>query len=270
MNSCLLMRVTNLPHFFRFLIFVLLAWGCQPRVEPMGPHFLKDSITTDYVLKRQVDRAGQIKNLKSFTRTSFLGPKRKQSFRQSLLVQDSGSIRVDTYGLFGQAVGVLTHHEGRTTFFDPAKGRVYSGAEVESLMERMLGTQVDFHEHLRIFIGHIPRLEVLKVLGSRLNSDRTRYILQLTDILRGGRVTLQFSATTLLPLAMTRYLEGARAVYSVTWQEYAKVGKHDFPHLVTLTFPEKQETIRVKYKNPIINQGLPADTFQLPLPSSRS
>ena len=210
-----------------------------------------------------MDRAEKVKNLKSFTRTSFLSPKQKQSFQQTLLIQGNESIRVDTYGLFGQVLGVFTRHENRTAFFDPAKGRVYSGAEVESLMERMLGTQVDFHEHLRIFVGDIPRLELLKTIESRLNSDRTRYILQLKDIQRRERVTLQFSAMTLLPLEMTREL-GGRSVYTVQWQEYAKLEGHDFPHLITLSFPEKHETIRVKYKKPLINQGLPIDAFQLP------
>ena len=213
-------------------------------------------------------RAEKIKNLKSFTRTSFLGPKLKQSFRQSLLIQGNESIRVDTYGLFGQALGVFTHHENRTAFFDPAKGRVYSGSEVESLMERMLGTQVDFQEHLRIFVGHIPRLELLEILESRLNSDRTRYILKLTDVQRGGSVTLQFSAVTLRPLEMAREL-GGHSVYSVQWQEYAKVEGHDFPHLITLSFSEKHETIRVKYEKPVINSGLPANTFQLPALENR-
>ena len=72
---------------------------------------------------------------------------------------------------------------------------------------------------------------------------------------------------TLLPLEMTRKL-GEHIIYSVKWQEYAKVGDHDFPHLVTLSFPEQQETIRVKYKNPVINQELPPDTFQFLGPSS--
>jgi outer membrane biogenesis lipoprotein LolB len=260
--------VKNYPYFFRLLLLVLLSTGCQPRVEQVAPHFFKDSVTTGYILKRQVGRAEKIKNFKSFTRTTFLGPKLKQSFRQSLLVQDNESIRIDTYGLFGQVLGVFTLHENRAVFFDPAKGRVYSGAEVESLMDKMLGTQVDFHEHLRIFVGDIPRLELLEVLESRLNSDRTRYILQLKDVQRGGSVTLQFSAMTLLPFEMTREL-GGRSVYSVQWQEYAKVEGHDFPHLITLSFPEKNETIRVKYKKPIINHGLPADTFQLSALESR-
>ena len=247
---------------------MLLSSGCQPRVEQVAPHFFKDSVTTGYILKRQVDRAEKIKNFKSFTRTTFLSPKLKQSFRQSLLIQDNESIRIDTYGLFGQVLGVFTLHENRTVFYDPAKGRVYSEAEVESLMDKMLGTQVDFREHLRIFVGDIPRLELLEILESRLNSDQTRYILQLKDVQRGGSVTVQFSAMTLLPFEMTRELGGS-SVYSVQWQDYAKVEGHDFPHLITLSFPEKHETIRVKYKKPYINHGLPADTFQLPALESR-
>jgi hypothetical protein len=260
--------VKNYSYFFRLLLFLFLSLGCQPRVEPVAPHFFKDSVTTGYILKRQLDRTEKIKNLKSFTRTTFLGPKLKQSFRQSFLIQDNESIRVDTYGLFGQVLGVFTRHENRTAFFDPAKGRVYSGAEVGSLIERMLGTQINFHEYLRIFIGDIPRLELLQVLDSRLNSDRTRYILRLTDILRRESVTLQFSAMTLLPIEMTRMF-GERSIYSVQWKDYAKVEGHDFPHLITLSFPEKHETIQVKYKKPIINNGLPADTFQLPVLGSR-
>lgn len=238
-----------------------MGWGCQPRVEPVAPHFLKDSITTGYVLKRQKDRAGKIKNLKSFTRTTFLSPKLKQSIRQTVVIQNNQSIRVDTFGLFGQAMGVFTHHKDRTVFFDPAKGRYYSGPELETLMGKMLGTRLNFREHLRIFVGHIPRLEFLKVLDSRLDSDHTQYILQLTDTQRGGSVTIHFSAMTLLPIEMTRKI-GERTVYSVTWQDYAKVGDHDFAHLVTLSFPEKEETVRIKYKNPVINQGIPSDTFQ--------
>jgi hypothetical protein len=242
-------------------IFVLAGWGCQPRVEPIAPHLLKASITTEYVLKRQQDRAGKIKNLKSFTRTTFVSQKLKQSFRQTVAIQNSHSIRVDTFGLFGQAMGVFTHHKNRTVFFDPAKGRYYTGKEVDYLMEKMLGTRLDFREHLRVFLGHIPRLEFLKILDSRLNSDKTQYILHLTDTQRGGRVTIKFSALTLLPLEMKREL-GGRSVYSVVWQDYAKVGEHDLAHLITLSFPEKQEAIRIKYKNPVINQGLPSDTFQ--------
>lgn len=238
-----------------------VSWGCQPRVEPVAPHFLKDSISTGYILNRLVDRVGRIENLKSFSRTTFLSQKLKQSFRQTLLIKDSQSIRVDTYGLFGQAYGVFTHHEGRTVFFEPSKGRYYSGADVELMMRKLLGTGLDFREHLRIFIGHIPRLEFLTVLESKLNQDKTQYILKLTDRQRGGAVTILFAADTLLPFEMTRKL-GERLVYTVKWEDYAKVGELDFPHLVTLSFPEKQETVRVNYKKPIINQGLPADTFQ--------
>jgi len=263
LNFLLLPSVVKRHSFFLFLIFIflILSWGCQSRVEPVAPHFLKDSITTGYVLKRQKDRVEKIKNLKSFTRTTFLSHKLKQSFRQTLAIQDSKSIRMDTFGLFGQTVGVFTHHKGRTVFFDPANGRYFAGPKVQNLTYKILGIRLDFSEYLPIFIGYIPRLEFLKVLSSRLNSDRTQYVLQLTDIQRGGSVTIKFSAMTLLPLEMVRKL-GPRTIYLVTWQGYEKVGDHNLAHLVTLSFPEKKETIRIKYKNPVINQKLPLDTFQ--------
>ena len=133
MNSYLLPSVANRHPLL--LVFILMFVGCQPRVEPVAPHLLKDSITTGYILKRLKDRAGEIKNLKSFARTTFLSQKLKQTFRQTLIIQNNRSIRVDTYGLFGQAMGVFTYHKGRTVFFNPANGRYYSGPEVESLMD---------------------------------------------------------------------------------------------------------------------------------------
>lgn len=266
MNSYLISSYPSALLKFLFILFIFIGLGCQPRVEPVAPHLLKDSISTGYILNRLNDRAKEIKNLKSFTRTTFLGKKLKQTFRQALMIQNNRSIRVDTYGLFGQAMGVFTHHETRTVFFDPASGRYFSGPEVVSLMERMLGIRLDFREHLRIFIGHVPRLEFLKAVDSRLNSDRTQYTLELTDAQRGEDVTIVFSALTLLPQEMIRK-RGDRLIYSVKWQEYAKVENHDFPHLVTLSFPEKQETLRIKYKEPAINKGLPTDTFQFMAPT---
>ncbi len=246
-----------------------MGYGCQPRVNPVAPHSLRDSITADYLLKRLEYRAGKIANFKSFARTTFLNQNQKQIFRQALAIQNNQSIRVDTYGLFGQVVGIFIYHNGKAVFFNPVNGKYYSGAEMKSLVAKMLGTQLDFREHLRVFVGDVPRLDALKVLDSHLNADRTRYILRCADIRRGGNVTIQFSAATLLPLRMTRKLAG-RSVYSVTWREYAKVGDYDFPHLTTLSFPEKRETIRVKYENPAINQKLPSDTFQFMVPVSSS
>jgi len=126
----------------------------------------------------------------------------------------------------------------------------------------LLGTQIDFRQHLRIFMGHIPNFEFLKVEKSRLTSDQTQYILLAKDLKRSGEVRLHIDAVTLLPLEMTR-IEMGQKRYFVQWQDYEKIGSIDWPHLIILEFPAKQEIIRIKYKDPTLNGKISKNTFQL-------
>ena len=193
---------------------------------------------------------------------NFIRKEVKRSLRQTLVMQGNRSIRVDTYGLFGQAMGVFIGTSENMQFLDPSKGKVYLGAEVKRILEKLLGTQIDFREHLRIFVGHIPRFEFLKVENSRLNSNNNQYILQAKDLKRSGKVILNIDAMTLLPLEMTRIEEGQKR-YFVKWQDYETIGSIDWPHLVTLEFPGKDELIRVKYNEPTLNVKIDPKTFKL-------
>ncbi len=244
------------------LFVLLLLTGCQTSAEKAPSHFSKDKITSGYIFNRLQSRASKIHSVKSFTRTTFLGKEFKQSFRQTLLIKGNHSIRVDTYGLFGQAMGVFISDAGKMQFLDPAKGRLYSGSDVRRMLRKLLGTQIDFREHLRIFLGQIPNFEFLQVEKSRLSSDQAEYILQAKDLKRRGEVHLHIDAATLLPLEMTRVEMGQKR-YFVQWQDYEKIGNIDWPHLITLEFPSRQETIRIKYKDPTLNGEISQNTFQL-------
>ncbi|MZH04080.1 MAG: DUF4292 domain-containing protein [Nitrospinae bacterium] len=245
---------------FYFIFFFLGA--CQTSVEKVPPHFSKETISPEYIFNRLQARANKIYSVKSFARTTFIGKEVKQSFRQTLVLQANRSIRVDTYGLFGQAMGVFIRTSGGMQFLDPSKGRIFSGPDVKRLLRKLLGTQIDFREHLRIFVGHIPHFEFLKVKNSRLSSDNTRYIIQAKDIKHSGEVILNIDTLTLLPLEMTRIEEGQKR-YFVKWQDYEKIGSIDWPHLVTLEFPGREELIRIKYKDPILNAKIDPETFKL-------
>jgi len=245
---------------FLFVFFFLGA--CQASVEKIPSHFSKDTISSAYIFNRLQTRANKIYNVKSFARTTFIDKETKQSFRQTLVLQGNHSIRVDTYGLFGQAMGVFIRTAGEMQFLDPSKGRVYSGSDVKTLLRKLLGTQIDFYEHLRIFVGHIPRFEFLRVEKSRLNSDKTQYILQAKDLKSSGEILLYIDANTLLPIEMIR-IEGGHKKYFVKWQEYKKIGSIDWPHLITLEFPVREEIIRIRYKDPILNGKISPYTFKL-------
>ena len=245
---------------FLFVFFFLGA--CQTSIEKNPSHFSKDTISSAYIFNRLQTRANKIYNVKSFAQTTLIDKEIKQSFSQTLVLEGNRSIRVDTYGLFGQAMGVFIRTAGKMQFLDPSKGRVYSGPDVKNLLRKLLGIQIDFYEHLRIFVGHIPRFEFLRVEKSRLNSDNTQYILQAKDLKISGVILLYIDAITLLPIEMTRIEEGHKK-YFVKWQEYKKIGSIDWPHLITLEFPGREEIIRVRYKDPILNGNIFPDTFKL-------
>ena len=192
------------------LSVVFLIDGCQTSPEKIPPHFSKDIISSGYIFNRLQVRAKKIYNVKSFARTTFIDNEIKQSLRQTLIIQGNSSIRVDTFGMFGEALGVFISAAGKMQFLDPAKGRVYSGADVKKLLRKLLGTQIDFQEHLQIFVGHIPHFEYLKVKKSRLNSDKSKYIFHATDLKNGGEVRLDIDSLTLLPLEMTRFESGKK------------------------------------------------------------
>jgi len=244
------------------LSVVFLIDGCQTSPKNLPSHFSKNTISSGYIFNRLQVRAKKIYNVKSFVRTTFISKNTKQSLRQTLLIKGNRSIRVDTYGMFGQALGVFIRTAEKMQFLDPAKGRVYSGADVQKLIRKLVGTQIDFKEHLRIFVGHIPNFEYLKVKKSRLNSDNSKYIFHATDFKNGGDVRLDIDSLTLLPLGMTRFESGKKRYY-VQWQDYKKIGSIDWPHLITLKFPERQEIFKIKYKDPTLNGEISPESFQL-------
>ena len=241
---------------------VFLINGCKTNPEKIPPHFSKSTISSSYIFNRLKMRAEKIHNVKSFAQTTFIDKKIKHSLRQTLIIKGNRSIRVDTYGMFGQAVGVFISAAGKMQFLDPAKGRVYSGTDVKKLLGKLLGTQIDFQEHLRVFVGHIPHFENLKIKEFRLNSDKSKYIFHATDLKNGGEVRIDIDSLTLLPLEMTRFESGQKR-YHVQWEDYEKIGSIDWPYLITLKFPERQEILKVKYKDPTLNGEISPEAFQL-------
>ena len=250
------------------LPILFLINGCKTNPEKIPAHLSKDTISSKYIFDRLHLRAKKIYNVKSFARTTFIGKENKKVLRQTVLIQGNRSIRVDTFGIFGQALGVFISASGKMQFLDPTKGKIYSGEDVKKLLWKLLGTELDFREHLRIFIGHIPNLESLKVEKSRLNSDKSKYIFYATDLKSGCEVRLDIDSMTLLPIEITCFEDGVKRYYA-KWQEYKKVGSIDWPHLITLGFPERQEIIKIKFKNPVLNGKISSEAFLLMSASSK-
>jgi outer membrane lipoprotein-sorting protein len=254
------MLFPRLPGMGFLPALILFTLSCQtmgapvlPRPEPKIPELFS-------LFQHLETRQSNFKDVKTFARTKISGQRLNQSFRQALIVRGDDAIRIDTFNLFRQSLGVLISKGGRTFMYDPEKNRIIREPEVWDMMRLITGSSIDFREYIRVFSGGIPRLTHLKPTAVRLNLGKTFYYLETADIGTGERVDIEIDAYTLLPKTVTR-MRGARELYRVRWGDYRKVGPWDFAHRIVIELRNRGETVTIKYSDPVINQGLGPDVF---------
>ena len=130
----------------RYVVGCLLVFivSCQPKVLPVSTEAKPEMKSLSSLFSELEARKSAIRDVKAFVRTKISGENLNQSFRQTLLVKGDEAMRVDTYSLFRQVLGVLIYEGGKTMMYDPRENRVISGEAVWESMHRVLGTYIDF------------------------------------------------------------------------------------------------------------------------------
>jgi len=243
------------------LLFII---SCQPKILPVPTEAKPEIKSLSSLFSELEARKSAIRDVKAFVRTKISGENLNQSFRQTLLVKGDEAMRVDTYSLFRQVLGVLIYRGEKTLMYDPRENRVISGEAVWESMHRVLGTYIDFGDYISVFSGGIPHLSHLQTKIAKWNSDQTVLQIETINQKTGERVDIGIDAYTLLPksLFLTR---GTREIYRVYWDDYKKVDELDFPHKVVIEIKSKKQSIVVSYSDVMINQGISLDAFELAL-----
>ena len=243
------------------LLFII---SCQPKILPVPTEAKPEIKSLSSLFSELEARKSAIRDVKAFVRTKISGENLNQSFRQTLLVKGDEAMRVDTYSLFRQVLGVLIYRGEKTLMYDPRENRVISGEAVWESMHRVLGTYIDFGDYISVFSGGIPHLSHLQTKIAKWNSDQTVLQIETINQKTGERVDIGIDAYTLLPksLFLTR---GTREIYRVYWDDYKKVDGLDFPHKVVIEIKSKKQSIVVSYSDVMINQDISLDAFELAL-----
>ena len=240
---------------------ILFTLSCQTVDAPVLPRPEPKILPLFSLFQHLETRQSNFRDVKTFARTKISGQRLNQSFRQALIVRGDDAIRIDTFNLFRQSLGVLISEGGRTFMYDPEKNRIIREPEVWNMMRLIMGASIDFREYIRVFSGGIPRLTHLEPTAVRLNPDKTFYHLETADTGTGERVDIKIDTYTLLPKTVTR-MRGARELYRVRWDDYRKVGPWDFAHRIVIELRNRGETVTIQYSDPVINQGLGSDVFR--------
>jgi len=243
------------------LIFVV---SCQTKIAPISPVAEQGMPSLVTLLSLLEARQSGIRDIKAFVRTKVSGDSLNQTFRQALFVQGNETIRVETYNLFRQVLGVIVYKGGKTSMYDPGANRIVRGEEVWKIMRRVTGNQLDFRQYISVFSGGIPRLSHLQAKVLKWNADQTTYQIETVDQETGEQVNVEIDAYTLLPKSVF-LLRGTQEIYRVYWDDYRKVDQWDFPHKLVIKFKAKNEVIKVIYSDLFINQGFAPDVFDFAL-----
>ena len=105
----------------RYVVGCLLVFivSCQPKVLPVLTEAKPEMKSLTSLFSELEARKLAIRDVKAFLRTKISGENLNQSFRQTLLVKGDEAMRVDTYSLFRQVLGVLIYEGEKTLMYDP-------------------------------------------------------------------------------------------------------------------------------------------------------
>ncbi len=213
-------------------------------------------------------RQNEIRNLRSYVKTTIVRKDFKQTMSQIILAQNHDSIRLDTLNLFKRPVGVFIHNKNKTLLYLPEENRLFTGWEVWDIMQKVLGTVIDFGEYISVFSGSIPRLDKLDFGSMVLDPGKNYYQIKAVDSSTSEKVHIDMDARTLLPVRMIKRTFD-RITYIAQWEDYQEVDGRPFPHLVVIIRPSRGESLAMKYSRPLINKGIPRGGFDLSVPKAK-
>jgi outer membrane lipoprotein-sorting protein len=258
------------PALWWALVLALASTACQTDTAGVSRHLDQDAVTPQYLMRALQERQARVKSLRSFIRTTVQrNPASGQSFRQILLVNPAGAVRLDTLSPFGQTLGVFIHADGHTLLYDPAENRTLHDAQAVDAMFRIIGAPFDLDEFAHLLYGNIPGLEHHVARTASLDPKKESYRLETESADGKERYYILLDARTLAPKRWMRRHSQGEPEYTARWLDYRPLGDVLFPFQVTLEHPRFQEKILVQYTDPEINPVLPADAFELALPKTK-
>ena len=245
----------------------LLLTACETLPPPRPVEPPAQFLTLDEISQQLTTRQDGIHNVKSMVKSMVKTREINHNLKQVLLVDGETSLRLDTLNLFSQPVSVLISDQTQILLYDTKSNKLYRNREVWDIMFRMFGTVFDFREYVSVFSGKIPRLTSLNLKDVRWDPKTGNYRINAIDSERNDQLEIEVDSKTILPVQLVKWESGKR-VYAVQWEDYQKVEEHLFPHTITVQRLLIGDELAMKFNNPLINQGVPEDAFQLNLPES--
>lgn len=183
----------------------------------------------------------------------------RQAFNGVLLAKRPGSVRFEALSPFGQPLLLIVLHEGRITAYDAAANRALVGPATADTTARLLGMPFEPDDLVGVLAGRAVPPHDLRV-ATVLPADELGPSLELIGTVHRQRIWMDFDSGVVHQLEITGGRYEVRVRYTLD-AEGRPQGFH-------LNAARDRLIGIVRYRDPVLDEGIEADRFQLTLPES--
>lgn len=242
------------PNSLLAAVALLLA-GCAslpaPPPEPLTPevHRLLDALD---------QRWRQFQDLRTWIEITLRRGERVQRFSGVLLLKAPDSFRLEALSPWGQPLLLLAVNGEQFTLYEVAENQAWVGPASARATERWLGLALEPADLVGILAGHLPPMREVRA-GTLRPANGLGVSLELTGAGKTRRIWLDPES---LVIREVEWTEGS-APFRIT---YEGGGPAALPARVVLTALDRPLVLSVRYRDPAVGVGLPAELFTLALP----
>ena len=246
----------------RWLLFcfcvLLCASGCAKKISTLEPADLPVSL----VLAEMEDRRSQIFSFRAAGTLRVETGEQSWSGRAFILCRMPQSLRLEVLSFFGQPALYLVSDGNRFLFWEPGSARAYEGFASDNTLASLIKFPLRDSETLLLLAGILPSWDYQAAKLFKVRGNGT-IMLQLEDAPRHltQRVWLEadeFSVTRI------ELLRGSRVELEADFADFVAVDGSLYPRDILIN--GDKVTLKVRYKQFVINEPLQEETFQLRLP----
>lgn len=233
----------------------LLLAGCAslpaPPSEPLAPEVYR-------LLDAMGRRWRQFEDLRARVEITLRRGDRARHFTGVLLLKSPDSLRLEALSPWGQPFLLLTATAESFTLYRVLENRAVVGSASARATERWLGFALEPADVVGILSGHVLPMKQPK-RGTLRPADGLGPSLELTGAEVIQRIWLDPETLVVRQVEWT----GKGSQFRITYDGGSPI---DPPTALTLTTPDYSLVLSIRYRDPEVGVGLPAELFRLTLP----
>jgi len=224
-----------------------------PRAATVGGQRNAQAILVERTLKEADSR---IKTLKGLAEAVLVDKENSRQTDLAIVISRPNKIRADAVDTLADVWAAAGTDGKRLWLWLPQKEKLYRGAATPRNLKRLAAFDWEISELSSIVSGLVPGARNAE-LDEVEENKKTHYVF------RDQPIHLFVDPKTKNPVRLIRYKEPENTIqYEVEFGDYQTMGDASFPYDIEVTFPERDCSFYLRYKEVRLNAPVDASLFK--------